>query len=309
MRTFAAAVALAVLSAASSRAAALKTVPRSSPSKTSASVDDVEGGVFKVGEDIHVHAGKTLTGSLVAIGGSASVDGAVDDDVVVIGGDTDINGRVAGNVIVLGTRAHLGPKARIEGEFVTLGATVAKEDGAKVLGETVNLRGFGLGVLASAASTLGVLATFGLFFRFFSSLGWLFLAVVAALAAPRALDACATALRDRPLVSLLAGLVFGPGTAAAAVAMLLSLVGIPLLPLLAAAVAFIAAWGYLAAGQALGRMLARPSGTPWLPCFIGVAALQIAGWVPVLGQALGLLALVLGIGATLTAWIPKPHRS
>jgi hypothetical protein len=63
--------------------------------------------------------GETSAEPVVVIGGSARIDGRVEDDVVVVGGGL-----------------HLGPKAFIQGDVVTVGGSVTREAGATVQGTT-----------------------------------------------------------------------------------------------------------------------------------------------------------------------------
>jgi hypothetical protein len=59
----------------------------------------------------------TATEPVVVIGGSARIDGHVEDDVVVVGGSL-----------------HLGPTAVVDGNVVTVGGEVVRDPGASVLG-------------------------------------------------------------------------------------------------------------------------------------------------------------------------------
>ncbi len=262
------------------------------------------GGLFKIGEDVLVTPNAHLRGAVTAVGGSARVLGAVDGDVTVIGGSADVEGPIGGDLIVLGSRARLGPSAKIGGRFITIGASIDKSDGAAVLGQTVNLSGAGFAALASSATFAGALAGLGFLLRVIATAGWLLLALVAGALLSNALTSAGARISERPILSLFAGLLFWPAVIAMGVAMLLSLIGIPFLPLLLAVAAVVSVWGYLVAGQWLGAML-LPTGAAWLPCFVGIGILQILGWLPSIGKASTLLAHLLGVGSALLFWLPR----
>ena len=70
------------------------------------------GGSITVADDEHV------TGAVVAVAGSITVNGRVNQDVVAVGGNI-----------------HLGSKAEVRGDVVVVGGVVEREPGAKVLGK------------------------------------------------------------------------------------------------------------------------------------------------------------------------------
>ena len=73
-----------------------------------------------IGSSIVVGEDELVTDPVVAIGGSVTVLGRVDDDVVAVGGSV-----------------RLGPKARVRGDVTAVGGRVEQEKGATI-GGTVN---------------------------------------------------------------------------------------------------------------------------------------------------------------------------
>jgi hypothetical protein len=73
-----------------------------------------------IGSSIVVGEDELVTDPVVAIGGSVTVLGRVDDDVVAVGGSV-----------------RLGPKARVRGDVTAVGGSVEQEKGASI-GGTVN---------------------------------------------------------------------------------------------------------------------------------------------------------------------------
>ena len=73
-----------------------------------------------IGSSIVVGEDELVTDPVVAIGGSVTVLGRVDDDVVAVGGSV-----------------RLGPKAHVRGDVTAVGGSVDQEKGATI-GGTVN---------------------------------------------------------------------------------------------------------------------------------------------------------------------------
>lgn len=262
-----------------------------------------QGGIFKMKESARVGNGQVVDGSVVLLGGDAAIWGRVTEDVVVLGGSAVVTGTIVGDLIVIGPRAELGDSARIGGDLVTVGAAVERSPVAVVEGKTVTLHG--LRVLASILSLGSLLALAMLWIKLISVLGWLLLAGLGGLFLSRPLAESGARIGSRPIASALAGLLFWPAVVLFFAALVVSIVGLPLTPLLGMAVALACVWGYLAAGQWIGERIVRSAGGPvearWLPCFAGVGLLQILRWAPVVGKALALAALVAGVGSTLLA--------
>lgn len=262
-----------------------------------------QGGIFKLKGSASVPAGHVVDGSVVLLGGDAEIDGRVTGDVVVLGRSARILGTVTGDVVVVGPRAELGDRARIGGDFVTIGTAVIRSPDAVVEGETVALHG--LRLLASILSLGSLLALAALWIQLISVLGWLFLAALAGFFLSRQLSESGARIGGRPVASFVAGVLFWPAVVLLFAAFVISIVGLPLTPVLGLAVASACVWGYLAAGQWIGEKIVRSAGgaieARWVPCFAGVGFLQVLRWTPVVGKSLALAALVAGVGSTLLA--------
>src|ERR1700677_4514452 len=84
--------------------------------------------------------------SVVEIGKDAELKtNEIDENVVVIGGDVELDGPVGGDVVVVMGDAHLGPKAEIGHDLVSVGGRTGMETGAIVHGQTQEV-GVGLGL-------------------------------------------------------------------------------------------------------------------------------------------------------------------
>ena len=79
-------------------------------------------------------------------------DEAIGDDVVAILGSARVNGRVDGAVVAVAGSVYLGPKANVRGDVTAVGGSVERADGTVVSGQINEIR--------IARPTFGPLVTF-----------------------------------------------------------------------------------------------------------------------------------------------------
>ncbi len=269
------------------------------------------GEIIRFGQDIHVDAGQTVQG-----------------DVVAMGGDVTIEGTVRGNVTAMGGDVHLLPGARVEDDVVCLGGTLHEEPGASVGGQRVTAprsRGahFMLPVLGAIGAGFEIM---GLIIGALVLLGlsWL----VVKLAPGRTQRAIDTIDRDGGaafMVGLLVWALIIPSVIVLAIAMVLlciTIIGIPLAAAVAVGyVAFFVVttfWGCVVGSTLIGRLVhARFRGpVPSLAVAViwGVLSLQglrigaelfnvipffgfVGGLVKVVYMLVSLVLVTLGAGA------------
>lgn len=206
------------------------------------------GEIIRFGQDIHVEAGESVQGDVVAMGGDVTIEGTVHGSVTAMGGDV-----------------HLLPGARVEDDVVCLGGTLLEEPGASVGGQRVTAprtRGarFMLPVLGAIGAgfeimglLVGALVLMGL--------SWL----VVKLAPGRTQDALDVIDRDGGaafMVGLLLWALIIPSVIVLAIAMALlciTIIGIPLAAAVAVGyVAFFvvaAFWGAVVGFTLIGRQV------------------------------------------------------
>jgi hypothetical protein len=271
---------------------------------------DGDGVHLRIFRDYMLAEGETSNEPIVVIGGSARIDGRVDDDVVVIGGGL-----------------HLGPKAVVEGNAVSVGRRVTLDPGAAVQGSIDEAvfpwPGITFDPGWSGSGWWTGLAFWGSVLRLALTMA---VAVFLTLAAPGWI----ANISDRAAgASILTGLaievLFVPALVVLVVALIVSIVGIPLLaaiPLLLAAFALIWVAGFTGVAVRIGRALrgrstiAQPSVADFLigyAIIIGVTVIaQLMayglGWLSPASWPLrsaGLLveyvAWTIGLGAAVTS--------
>ncbi len=281
-----------------------------------------EGVHLRILRDYHLPAGSTVYDPIVVIGGSAIIDGRVENEVVVIGGTLQV-----------------GPQAVIRGDLVTVGSTAMVDPAAEVSGEIartvvvwpdLSLEWPRLGHewwAAAAFATMLVRLTFVLLVSVFLTL-----------VAPRWVGAISTRVGESTAVSGIVGLagelLFAPAVAVIVVALLISIIGIPLLgavPFLVAAGALVWTAGFAGVAARLGARLrggdSASSHSPVLDVLVGFATLTAVtvaahimalgpGWMGRFAFATGAMGLVIeyiawtvGLGAAIGSLISQQRST
>jgi len=278
-----------------------------------------DGVHLRVLHDYYLRAGATATEPIVVLGGSATIDGRADDDVVVIGGTLRLGPKavVAGDVVAIGGEAIIDPGAQVRGKI----------DEAVVLWPDFDL-GFGwLGLtgvwwpMAAFGATvlrLGLVLIVSLLLTVVAP-GWI-----------RSMAIGASSALSTGLLGVAAEVLFVPALLAVVIALVISILGIPLLgaiPFLLAAGALAWAGGFAAVAVCLGARLrgasARTSSSPvadLLTGFVALTALTViahiislgSGWVSPGGwmiRAAGLtieyVAWTIGLGAAISSFFVR----
>lgn len=260
------------------------------------------------------------------------------EQVVVIGGDATIEGHVEHDVVVVLGRAQLASTARIDGSFVVIGGSATVADGARVdrdviafgnlqapasfapSGQQVAINAFGLD--ERVRHTLPWLTRGLLFGRLIvPDLRWVWIAAgiffLINLLFNVVLDApvrsCAATLGRAPvsafLVGLLALLLIGP----LCFVLVVSIVGIAVVPFLLCALVIAALIGRVGFARWIG-MSVLPESDPesrgqGLRSFVIGSALICAAYiVPILGAVVWSLAAVFGLGAATIAFYTAYRR-
>jgi cytoskeletal protein CcmA (bactofilin family) len=233
-----------------------------------------------------------VNGAVYVGRGDLRIDGRVTGDVLVIDGDTVVTGRVGGSVTVLNGKAIVRRGAEVRGDVASRTApTVARgtvEGRASKLDINSLFAGFVVVILAVlwVAVTLST-AILGLLFV------WLF---------PRAADAVVVAGR-RVWTSFFLGLFVGVIALGVGLAIMASVVGIPLGFAVLGTLAVLAPLGYVASALIFGRLMVHRSGTGGRlgAFFAGFGILRFGALVPGLGFVIGFFFATYGFGAVIMA--------
>lgn len=276
---------------------------------------------------------------VIRIGGGAvnvAENERVEGDVVSIGGPVRVDGEVTGDVIAVGGGLTLGPRAVVRGEVTAVGGPFKRDPQAQVYGKVsevgIGANGqtippqFSLGnlIFGSIASRVSRLTTtivrvlmFVLFALIVTAVGYRHVQQIGAHIVAEPLRA--------GLVGLLAEILFVPVLVVTIVALVISIIGIPLLILVPFGIILVGvimlvgytASAHIAGGWVLDR-IGRTERNPYLVVAAGIVviagltllgrlfALALGGLgapLYVAGYIVEYLAWTVGFGAAIQTWI------
>ena len=284
-------------------------------------------------------------GDIVRIGGGAvnvAEHERVQGDVVAIVGPVNIDGEVTGDVVAVVGGLTLGPHAVVRGDVTAVGGPFKRDPQAQVFGK-VNEVGIGSNgqtvppyrinprnIFGSFANRVGSLAT-----TVVRVLLFMLFALIVTAVGQRPVQQVAARIAAEPLraglVGLLAEILFVPVLVVTIIALVISIIGIPLLILvpfgiiLVGVVMFVGFTGAatIAGGWVLDRF-GRTERNPYIVVATGlvvIAGLTLVGRLfalalgglgaPlfVVGYMIEYLAWTVGFGAAILAWIQMRRQS
>ncbi len=259
----------------------------------------VSGDVHSAFGDVRVEG--PVGGNVNAGFGNIEVLKPVEKEVDAGFGNVYVNSLIRGGLDVdhgnvrLGSRAELMEAPRVgDGE-------IRSDPGARVNGPE------GAGMMADFGSSKDDLV--GYIGWFFAAAGFAACVVLAAVVAPRSLSAAARRAEEVPGWSLLVGLVSVPAVLVLSVALAVSVVGVPLLLLMAPAYLALVFYGALVAAFSVGRKAVLATGRyrsgNTLAAAVGAILVAATALIPFLGELLLFALALLGTGAAILALVSR----
>lgn len=243
--------------------------------------------IVKVGSDVHVDEDVRIEDA-VAIGGSVYIDGVVDQDAVAVGGSV-----------------HLGETAVIHGDVVTVGGSIDRAEGAVIYGSTVDVSAVNLENIFDNMDFSPEFHGIPTGLRFIPIIGLIALAMLLTVIMPKELNKVASVARDEPVIMFLWGLLGAILIIPLALMLLISIVGIALIPLEILAVFLASLIGYIAVSIIIGkrvlRALKNDNPNIVLSTLIGILLLWLVGLIPFFGTLVKVIACTIGFGAVIIA--------
>ncbi len=252
----------------------------------------------------------TVDAAAVSIFGNTTVDGHVRGEAVSVMGTTTINGKVDGEAVAVFGDIVLGPDAVVGGEVVAVLGQVIRSDGAEIRGGVQEIGGFGpfvdfewLRAWVTKCLLWGRPLAFGGHLGWAWMVGGIFLVfyMLLALLFPRGIDRCVENLEQRPGGTFLAAVLAALLTPVLIVLLVITGVGIVLIPFVLAGLFFGTLFGKAAMLAWFGRRVTRLFGDGFLShafvaVFIGGVLVLLLYTIPFLGFLLWKLFAVLGMG-------------
>ena len=238
--------------------------------------------------------------SLVKVGDNVIVpDGADIKSAVSVGGSVTVLGHVSEDVVSVGGSVFVKETGVVDGSVVSVGGKVIKETGAVIKGDVVEVGMAGVGPAIGFFTKGGMFK--GLFLlSFLAFLGFVVLVVILVSLFTPQLGRISSFIESNLTKNLLWGILIAVLFIPILLLLIVSIVGIVLIPVWAIVFAAAAIFGYVAAGHLLGKKVlitARITGQSMLvETLIGVVLLSIVSLVPFLGGLIKAIAAAIGLG-------------
>jgi hypothetical protein len=237
--------------------------------------------------------------------GDVEVYGPVGGGIEAEFGDVYVDAPVKGDVNVVRGDVELGPEAFVVGNVYCGSGEIRPHPGAAVAGNMVT------DVRPDMAYEPDEFGIPGLVGWVFATAAFVACSVLLAVLAPGPLLAVARRAEESPGWSLLLGLISVPAVVVGAVVLAVSIVGIPLLLLLAPAYLAFVFFGALVAAYFVGRRVVFATGHyrggNVLAAMVGALILAVAYLIPVIGGLLLYGLALFGTGASLLAFFSRRH--
>jgi len=265
----------------------------------------------RVENDVHSAFGDILVDGHVLGDVGAGVGGVrilrpVDGDVNAEFGDVYVNAPVKGDVDVGRGDVTLGPKARISGALTY--------ESGEFTGDTADVKGGitanGMALDLDESRGPDVLGFVG---WLFAALAFAACAVLAVVIAPRPLAAAARRAEETPGRAFVYGLISLPAFFLLCVVLAVSIIGIPLLLLLAPAYLALLFIGALVAAFFVGTRVLMFTGRyrvgNAMAAVVGALILAATTFIPILGDLILYALCLLGTGAVILAIFSRRPRA
>jgi RDD family len=265
-----------------------------------------EGNVV-TGQNFVLEKGETTSGDLVLVRGHAKIDGTVNGDCVLVGSDADISGTINGDTVSVASKLRFSPGTVVNGDFVSVVSSVFGASEVHVNGERINMDVFSpdtlLGFDKWFSGTILLLRPMSpdSFTSWFGALFVLAFCLGVGVLFPRLLADTGKVLQERAPASLLSGFAIVPAAALFCFLLLVTVLGILVIPFVVATLIVFSLIGNAAVFQAIGQRLApklkdqKHGALAWIA--LGAVVCWIIYCIPVIGFLAGSLVFLAGLGA------------
>ena len=268
--------------------------------------------VVMVGNDFVLKEGEIVDDAVI-VSGNATINGHVTGDLVVVAGSAKVLGKVDGEMAVILGSATLGPDAKVGHDVAVVGGTLTREQGSSI------------GGTPTVVTTLGIFPNFDWLKSYTvhalmlarpiaPQVGWvwgvvgisLLIYLLIAVLFPRPIQACVDTLEKRPVGSFFMGLLLFVLVAPLTFLLIVSVVGIFVIPFLMLALVVAFLFGkvsvYRFAGTQLGKQFNLAAlQLPLVAFLVGALIFCALYTVPILGFMVWCAIIPFGMGAAALA--------
>lgn len=272
------------------------------------------GGIVRIGKDITVLEGEkydavvgignnikidgTIGDALVAIGSNLELGGHVGNALVIVGADAHMKNNFTGDLVLIGSNVTLDPGVTINGEIVSLGSNIQKGDNAQIIGNQVDVNIENI-INNSAVWGPPLLAVL-LGFILVGSVIFALLTFLAGVLFPTGINRSKHYLINNPGPTFLVGLILFIFFLPINFILLITLIGIPLIPMFWLIYGVLVIWGISVIADIIGSKILNAfkyqGNSTILPLIIGILIFYLLALVPIIGWLTMLLIKILALG-------------
>jgi uncharacterized RDD family membrane protein YckC/cytoskeletal protein CcmA (bactofilin family) len=256
-----------------------------------------------------------VSDSVVAVMGNVTVNGTVGSGgAVAVLGNAYINGKVDGDVVAVLGNVKLGPQAVINGDVTEVMGTIERSSSTVIHGSTTGVMSGIFGDVEWVHAWIRHCLVYGrplapdldLTWAWWLALGMLGFYVLIAAIVPDGVRRCVRTLEMHPGASILTTIIVTLLMPVVLLALCITVIGIPVIPLLAIALTCVAIFGRLVTVAWLGSRVLRLENSELpvparaaLAVLVGGLIMLLLYMVPILGFLLYTLVGVFGFGAVI----------
>lgn len=235
-------------------------------------------------------------------------DGVIVEDAVVVFGDLSVRGNVRGSAIVIGGNLNVGSNGGVRGDTVVIFGKINKEPGAELLGKTIEMT-FGKLWTGNASNIgkctlpfLGIL-TIGIV-SFFILVGFLAIFLLIVVLFTDRVGKTSYSIELHPWKAIYHGLIIAVLVVPVTIFLIISIIGIPIVPLLFILLSAATLFGYTAVCQLIGlkffKAIKKPGKPMVLEVIIGFIILGAIAFIPFVGCLVKCVAWLAGLGSAIS---------
>lgn len=260
---------------------------------------EVYDAVVGIGNNISING--TISDAIVVIGGNLEMEGSLGDALVLVGSEAHLKSSFTGDVVVVGSKVTLAPGVILAGDIVSVGSQIFKGENSLIIGDQVEISANNIvnSFHIWGPTFLAVIAGFLLL----ASLLFALLTFLAGALFPTGIERSKAYLLDNTAQSFLVGLILFIFFLPLNFILLITLIGIPLIPMIWLIYGVLAIWGISVIADILGLKILKAfnyQGTSHLlPLFIGILLFYLLALIPILGWLIMIVIKIMALGTAL----------